>query len=66
VAALGRIKSGDVVEVDVNGRIFCAMAGTKDGRELRIEPLPGQMRTTYTRVTARQIRRHWRLTKNTS
>jgi hypothetical protein len=66
MAALGRIKPNDVVEVDVNGRVFCALAGTRDGKELRIEPLPGQRTVTYTKVTARQVRRHWRLTKNTS
>lgn len=65
MAELSRIKPGDLVQCDVNGRVFIAEALEKAGRKLRIGAVPGSRTITYTEVTGPQVRKHWRLTKNT-
>lgn len=62
MADLGRIHPGDIVEVNVRGRIAMAFAQKREGREMGIEPItPG---FNYHRVTGRQVTRHWRQTRN--
>jgi hypothetical protein len=64
MAELSRIKPGDLVQVDVNGSLFVAEARGREGRKLKIGPVAGAIRVTYTQVTGHQVRKHWRLTKN--
>lgn len=65
MAELSRIKPGDLVQVDVRGSLFVAEARGKEGRKLKIAPVAGALRLTYTQVTGRQVKKHWRLTTNT-
>lgn len=62
MAELARIRDGDIVEVDVKGRVGLAFAGEVEGRRLKLSPItPG---FGYFTASGRQIRRHWRLTEN--
>lgn len=55
---LSRIHGGDIVRVDIKGRIFLAFAVGREDDVLVIEPVDRRM--TYTRATSRQIIAHWR------
>ena len=70
MAALGPIKVGDIVEVDVRGTMFKADVTSKERSRLGITPIDRKTREwlphSHATVTARQVKRHWRQTKNTT
>lgn len=61
---LANVRAGDIVQVDVKGRRFYALAEA-DGagaRELPVRPItPG---ITYRRATSRQVIAHWRKSRS--
>lgn len=58
---LARIRHNDVVECDVKGRRFFALAGDREGRELRVRPITHNI--SYSRVTGPQVIAHFRRQK---
>ncbi len=62
MASLSQIKEGDIVEVDVKGRIGLAFAGKREDRRLHIRPITPHF--NYFSVTGHQVVRTWRQTKN--
>lgn len=63
MASLTTIKQDDIIEADVKGRRFIAHVQAKQHGKLQVRPLDRGV--TFRTVTARQVKRHWRLTKNT-
>lgn len=64
MASLTTIKANDIVEGEVKGRRFYGyvQANPANGK-VQVRPLDRNV--TFRTLTARQVKRHWRLTKNT-
>jgi hypothetical protein len=58
---LDGIRAGDVVECEINGRAFRAdVAAIEDGR-LVVAPICRNI--SYRHASAKQVKRHWRLSR---
>lgn len=53
MAPLRGVREGDVVLVDIRGRVFFAVVGGRDERGLKIRPIDS--RISYLHATARQV-----------
>lgn len=63
MATLSTIHAHDIVEVEVKGRHTHAIVTGKGPGKLSIRPINDRT-WTWREVTARQVVKHWRLTKN--
>ena len=54
---LGPIKAGDIVRVQIRGRVFLAYAGAKDKGRLKLEPIDRGI--TYFEAKATEVIAHW-------
>jgi len=54
---LGPIKAGDIVRVQIRGRVFLAYAGTKTKGRLQLEPIDRGI--TYHEAKASEVIAHW-------
>lgn len=55
---LQSIRPGDIVGCDVRGQRFLAMVQGRENGTVDVDPI--KRGVTYRRVTARQVREHWR------
>jgi hypothetical protein len=55
---LASVKTGDIVGCDVRGQSFLAFVDRREDGLLEVEPIKRGI--TYRRVTARQVKHHWR------
>ena len=58
---IGTIKSGDIIQAEVKGRVFYALVKNPTHGALEVEPLDN--RITYYHVRAREVVGHWRKRK---
>lgn len=55
---LQSIRPGDIVGCDVRGQRFLAMVEAREAGAVSVDPI--KRGVTYRRVTARQVKEHWR------
>jgi hypothetical protein len=62
MAPLTNVRPEDIVEVDVRGRKALCFVDSKSPGTLHIRPITPNF--THRTVTARQVQKHWRLSRS--